>query len=337
MNNITINIDDNISIYPKNYKSFYYCSDFEIFKNGRHIDVAKYNEHFEMEIIARVECPLDYKEFNVIDSHERVVVILGGKYILEYDKDYNTLGLHEIPLNRMGRASNDIFWSGDHIMLTTEFNGQIQFVRYDYCNQKKLAQSASWKLKGASSVIANKKTLFAILDNTFVEAIDIETCEQIWSRFEAGSLSKGLLLYKNGVIYAKTNSLFVMNINGTFSKFRVTETKIEKLLDISGDKVFFVSNNGKDLCCYDLKAESLSWKISGNRKIDSGFICSGVRGKSKRPIMVLVADNHLGVADLSINFIKFAYAQGIKTVRKCGDCLLVDNIGDFSGIIHGEL
>lgn len=321
---------DKINLITQNKLVLYAGEDFEVYKSDKHIVISDCDS-----IVGAVPCPMDCKEFYISEFEDYVVMMISGKHILEICKSNLALNIYDIPVHSMGRSVGNIHLTKDGLIFGTILNNNIQFFVYDYANKRKIAQSSSWKLNAISDIKFDKNRFYALLDSALLVSLDSKTCETYWTRFEAELLTSKILLHKSNIICSNSNHLFLIDNNGqVLNDVRLTESKVHELLLMFKDELYFTSNKGLNLTCFDLQKESMKWELVGTKEILDALLIKGQSKQNKYDIMLTQHENHIGFANITTGrSFSYIYCHNISEIVKTEENVLLQKNGHMTDLL----
>lgn len=322
---------DNLEVQRKDFYVYYLNDSLVVYKNRLLLQF----DSCDGSNLASIRIPVDSKKYSLLDLDTHLVFMFSGQNIVLFDKRTHDVISYQISPQRIGRCISQMFHVKDmQVCFGTMLMGRVQFVTFDVLQQSRVCQSMSWGVKSVSDTISRNNLVYGVLDKTFMTCCDMNTGENIWTRFETGYISTYILEYNQQLLYACQGLLKIVS-NKKSRNIQMPLMRIHSLLCIVHDDLFFTSNDGKNLCCYDLKNEILRWEIPGNSVIKDFVLTNGKYKSKVYDIMLLYMTDLLGVINLSIG--KAIYnrqIKGIYGIKKVADHILIHKTNNETEIIE---
>ena len=221
----------------------------------------------------------------------------------------------------------------NRVVFGTKLHDRLQFVNFDFMEQKRVSQSSSWKMNRITDFYVDRTLLYATLDDSFLVCCDFATGETLWTRFETGKIGNGLIQYGDDLYYCCQGALKKTN-GQTVEIIRVPFIKPHSIVGQFGKFLYFTNKEGNTLCQYNLDERIFTWEVFGTHPIKEAVTVSGVEPNSL--LMFLRTSNYVSVVDLS----KGKAVSNIKTnkasrLRVTDDHILIHKHGGGTIIIPG--
>lgn len=309
----------------------YACSDFIIYKHKGKI----YCDDCSGKTIASIDCPFETQSIQHCTSGKDIVLMIAGKEAII--KTGNTLSHQHIPFQRTGIVVTQLVSpKTNQIVFGSVLRGRIQFVNYDYKSQIRIAQTASWAMEDITDFNWSNNHFFVVLDRSYVIACKYDTCEAEWQRLEPGQINGKVLPYEDRIIYACERNLKVVDQKGNAETIKIPLIKIHHIEYIIGDLLYFTCQEGKHLCCYDLRKKHIVWEIPGTLSIHESLSIKGRDDTGVYDVLILRLDNHIAIVNLnkgkSLYYIKIS---GVNRIRCTGDHILIHKVGGYTTLLPG--
>lgn len=289
------------------------------------------------EQIHKLRCPSNFKQFEAVDLDTAVLLMFSGNQVTILDKTGIDVMSYELDTHKFGKCITPMKLSEDKLSIVfgTRIRDHIQFVNYDYSNKKRVSQSSSWKMATINDFVVHNEKLYALLDNSFLIAANVDTCETLWNRFETGKISPNIVPYKNEIYYACSGTLKVRNPD--VETIKIPLVKVSSVEAKFGDHVIMTSMGGLSLCCYDVSKQNVRWQIKSNLPIQQTVpIKIIVSGKANDGVAVVTKD-HFTIVDCTRGRnVYHTEFKNIARIRKTGSHLLVHKYNGSTGVIAGE-
>ncbi len=288
-------------------------------------------------LLSKINLPKDCKSYEFLELDGIIILMMSGKEILIINKSGYMPQRYDMNSYKIGRCVTKLFDVGNNQMVFgTKYPNRIQFLSYNYIEQTRVCQTMSWKMARVNHVIMDGNILYALLDNAFIVCCDMSTGETLWTRFEAGFIHKNLIIYKNKLIYACQNILKIVDEDSNVENIQIPLVRIHSMEHLIGENLYFTSNEGKNICCYNLKSRKLRWEILGNLEIKESIMTRGLYEDRVYDIMIVRAKDSVGTINVvlgkSISFLK---TPAVSRIRETGDHILVHTHADHTEMIPG--
>lgn len=293
MNKCILNLK-NLELIHKRYFVFYASDKMIVYKDGSFL----YAQNCENDIIAKIDCPLMYYQYECLSVENGVVLLFSGKTLIYIDLSGN-FTIDDIPVYKSGRCLLEIFPSAhkNSIILVGYLHKQIHIMAYDFINKKRLYQTSSWEVSQVNDVYCLDNKIYILMNSSYLVCCDASTGETLWTKFESGKIDPRVFPYDNGIIYLCHNVIKIIN-NDDIKTIQVPLSRPERLEAIINNKLYYVSNNKTHLCCFNLSTEKLEWELPGARNIIKTITCQGISEHKKYNIMLLQASGIIIVLNL---------------------------------------
>ena len=246
----------------------FYSNDISIYKKDRNI--VLYNN--KGEILSVSSAPIDSDRYEVIDLIDSVLIVFSGKSITIVDKLGGTHISYQLDPIRIGRCiTKPLFCDRNHIILGTKVKDRVQFVNYNFMSQSRDSQTTSWKVFGISSATLLDKKIFGILDDSLLVCCNAETGENLWSRFEAAKIQKGIFWHKNKILYTVQGllrSVWMSEVQNTV----IPSVRLSSLEHIDGNILYATSKEGSAICSIDLNENKILWETNTKFIVETCFV-----------------------------------------------------------------
>ncbi len=288
------------------------------------------------QLLKRTSLPKDSKSYECLEIGDAVILVLAGKEIMIVDKEGRATSKYDLNHQKIGRCVTRLFHAeNNQIIFGTKYPNRIQFLKYDFVNQSRVCQTMSWEMSRVNHLTMHNHMLYALLDNAFIVCCDMSTGETLWTKFEAGFIHKNLIVYNDNLLYACQNILKIAN-GKEVENVSIPLARIHSLEHVIGDNLYFTSNEGKNICCYDLKGRRLKWEILGNLEIKESIIVPGRHEGRMYDMMVVRTKDSMGIVNLTVGkTVQFLKSPAISRIRVTGDHLLIHSHADHTEMIPG--
>lgn len=311
---------------------FHASEDIIIYKELSNIVISNYDG----EILSKFKIPIDHNNFESVTTEEEIILMFGGSHFIIVDKDLSVENVEfSIDGLTFGKISTKIFLdeTKDNLIFGTQRNNKVQSISYSISQQKRISQSMSWDLEKFSYFEVIGDRIFAVVDNTFLAIMNINTNEMLFSRFEPGTVAEKFLPIDNGVIYPYGHCLRKITSEGVKTA-KIPTNRVSSIEHISGRYLYFTSNDKKNINCYDMKSNTIKWEIFGHSPIQESLAIKGNSGGMQYNVMVIRLNNHIGIINLdkgeSIAYLK---CPNVFRIRNTGTHILAHRSNGTTTII----
>jgi len=288
------------------------------------------------EVLVSTRCPNDWMYYECLDMEDAILFIFAGKEIIVFDKMGHLINSHKIDPYKIGRVLTKPL-QGIHensIVFGTRTTNGIQIIHYDFMKQERLSQSSSWKSKKINDAVSDGNMIYALMDNSFLAACSISSCETIWTRFEANLVVPKLVVNKDGLFWISRNTIRKRQ-GKDVENIRIPIPKLSNLHDIVEGKFLVTTNEAKNVCLADVEQGRTEWEITGEHSIVDSYITYGQSNVMSR-IMLFVSDTNLGLINLTNGrTISYGLSKNISRIRQTGDHILLSKYDGTTDMIAG--
>lgn len=319
-----------VSVESRHRPVFYASSDLIIYKNGQSIqaDDCSGNE------ITRVVCPVDARVYEYIDLGDSILFIFGGNELIFIDKSGDLPYRHKFD-TKLGKIVTPIFLSTDDncIVFGTKSHNGIQFMNYNFIDQKRISQTSTWNFKSVTDIIQYNNTVYAVLDSTFLVEFDNSTCEVKNIRSETSLISPKIFGTNNGIIYLSQSSIREWN-GKQVESVRTPISSTSRLLGISQECCYLVTDK-TNISAFDKKLGSIIWEIKSDKIIYDSLTIKGIGSDNKTfDIGVVQSSDTITL----INFLKGRIIRSFPTldaykIRTTSDHILIHRYGQQTDML----
>lgn len=326
-----LNLSD-IKFENRNKHVFFASTDIIIYKEMLNIVMANCSG----EIITTCPCPRDYRNFEVVDLEDSVLIVAAGKYVILLDKLGNAPIRYELDTEKLGRVITKLYSvNNDSVVFGTKRNDVAQIINYDFIGQKRLSQSASWKVRNITDLVVAENKVYALLDSSFLVACDTSSCEPLWNRFEAGFVYPYIVPYKGGILYA-CQGLIRQYREGSVDTLRVPLSNVSSLITCLDDKLIFTSDNSTNIGSYSLRKDKLVWEIVGADKILEAVPIKGQIGKEIFNTLAIRVDGRFGLVNLDLGrSAHYGKCSDVYRIRQTADHILLHKARGQTDMLAG--
>jgi len=279
------------------------------------------------QIISQTTCPPNYKNYECLETDDSILLLLaGGQRIILIDKAGGEAIHRNLPIRKTGRCYTKIFATNNSnsILIGTGLNQKIQFINYNFMEEKRISQSSSWSMRSVTDCIVKDNRLYVLLDHSFIVACNIDTCANIWTRFETGKTNPKLIPYKGGIAYICQNIIRTLDEEGAVENIHIPLFYPYGMESIIDNKAFITSDDGQSLACCNLSTKELEWEIKGKNTIRETITLKGTDQQSVFDAMLIRIDTGIGLVNLETGqTIAHENIQNLFGMRQTSDHILL--------------
>ena len=328
-----------LNIETKNRVVFYSDKDSIIYREKSSIVL----ESCKGEIKGDIPCPSEFRNYETLDLGDSVLLVLGGTTVVIFYKDGYQPIKYTIDPHKVGRVVSKLFRSKNEnaVIFCTLLNNKMQIIIYDFMGQKKISQSSSWKFFNLTSMCMDDKQICCLFDSSFIVGCDIETCETLWTRFEAAPISQDLVLHDGSLIYTCNGALRkhtkIDDKPTQIENISIPSRNVSRILDKIDKYLILMSNNNYDLLLFDLSDKTVKWELVGNEFIFNGITVLGKVGKEIINAVVLHIKDHISIVNLDAGRSMYNNrSNNVYKVRQSGDHIVINKKNYETDIIIME-
>jgi len=292
MNQCIINLEE-VGLEHRDHFIFYLSHEMVIFRHRQQIVVSDCQGN-ELD---RTPCPPDYYKYECAETDNDIVIFLGGKTICTVNKLTGKCSIFEFPVQKLGRNISSIFVSGGGIIFACTLQGKIHLVNYDIHNELRLYQTSSWAVSKLNDIVEKDNLIYLLMDNSFIACCDKETCETLWTRFEAGTIEPKIVPCQNGIAYVCHNILRITQ-GKEVQNIKVPAMQINSVQGISNN-VFLLSQDRKTICSFNIENEDLKWEVNGNEGILETILVKGQYQKVLQDVLFVRTSSYITILNAS--------------------------------------
>lgn len=323
---------DEIKINERPEHIFYATHDIIIYQDGLSIVLGSRDSD---EILTAVNSSYDYTNYECVDLGDSVLIMFDHKSLVLIDKNGMKPISYMLDEHKIGNCLTRPFLSNNpnRIIFGTKLHDRLQFVNFDFMEQKRVTQSSSWKMSRITDLHVNGMMLYATLDNSFLVCCDMTTGETLWTRFETGKIGSGLITYGDHLYYC-CQGILKKTDGKTAEVIRIPFIKPVDIVGQYGKFLFFTNKKGNSLCQYNLDERTFTWEIFGSLPIKEVVTVFGVDHNSH--IMFLRTSDYISIVDTdrgqALSNIKIKKARRMRLTE---DHILVHKHGGGTMLIPG--
>jgi hypothetical protein len=286
------------------------------------------------EHLSDVKAPPDYAKYEFLDVDDAVLFVFNNMDVAVLDKSGMMPHEYRLDLLKVGRCITKLYPSNDpnQVIFGTLQGDRIQFVNYDFMNQQRIAQTASWKVSSVTDTCFQDMILYAVLDQSSIVACDMTTGETLWTRFETAKINRGIVPHNGRLVYC---------CQGLLKKVQDKDIEITRVPLLSASSIehhddrniYFTSNEGKNVCAYYTVTDKLRWQIFGRKFIQESIVVQDV---NKNDLLLARTDDHIAIANLSLGRAESAIrTPNIYRLRQTQDHVLIQKTIGTTTLIPG--
>ena len=285
--------------------------------------------------LSDITIAVDYLHHECLDLGDALLFMFFGTEILVLDKNGMVPIKHKLNPTTLGRCVSKIYrfpGSDNQIVFGTQQVNRIQFTNYDFMEQSRLAQTASWNASSITDTLFVDTTLYAVLDKSTIVATDMNTGELLWTRFETAEIAPGLVTHDKYLLYACHGMLRKTDGRETKS-IRIPLINVSSILHANDRDIYMTANESKNVLCYSLIPDKLKWEIFGKDQIYESIL---VKSSEDADILAVRTDNYVTLINISAGKSEYNIkTNNIARVRQTGDHLLIQKSTGSSTLVPG--
>ncbi len=274
---------------------FYATNELIIYKDRQNIIAA----NCDGTEICRSKCPNEYKHYESIEFEDAVILIFSGKHMVFIDKYGSHPFDFDMPVQKFGRSLSRIIKapSGNSIIFGAKLYGQVHFVNFDFMTRKRIWQTSSWEIAHVNNVVDDGHTIYSLMDNTFIVALDKTNGETKWTRFESGQSQPDLIPISDSLLYTSEGGLRITD-GKKVENIRIPTIRPTSLESLVGDNLYLTTKDKHNVGCYNIKKREMVWEIAGSFPIIKTLTIKGQ--KDGRIVDVMLVRTKKDVAILNL-------------------------------------
>lgn len=289
----------------------------------------------EGERLSDITIAVDYLHYECLDLDDALLFMFSGTEILILDKSGMLPMKHKLNPTTLGRCVSKMYrfpGSDNQIIFGTQQAKRIQFINYDFMNQARIAQTASWNASAITDTLLVETILYAVLDKSTIVAFDISTGESLWTKFETAEIVPGLVAHDKYLLYSCQGMLKKTDGRETQTT-RIPLMSLSSILHATDREIFMTTNENKNIICYSLIPNKLKWEIFGTDHIYEGVV---VQSSDDADILAIRTDKYITLINLSTGKSEYNIrTNNIARLRRTGDHLLIQKSTGTSTLIPG--
>jgi len=305
-------------------------------------DFVVYQERNELVLsscdgnkLSTVPIAVDYLHYECLDLDDALLFMFFGTEILVLDKTGMNPLKHKLNATTMGRCISKIYrfpHSDNQIIFGTQQINRIQFVNYDFMEQNRIVQTASWNASSITDTLLVDTILYAVLDKTTIVAVDMSTGELLWTKFETAEINPGLITYDKYLIYS-CHGMLKKTDGDAIQSVRIPLTNVSSILHANDREIYMTSNENKNVICYSLVSEKLIWEIFGKDHIKKG---ATIKSSDDEDLLIVQTDKYATLINISAGKSEYNIkTNNIARIRQTGDHLLIQKSTGTCTMIPG--
>lgn len=284
--------------------------------------------------LSETTVPVDYLHYRVVDLNDALLFVFSGTELLLLDKSGMEPMRHKLNPVTVGRCISQLHAcpEDNHIVMGTKQMNRIQFVNYNFLREERVAQTASWNAASISDTFLSGTTLYAVLDKSSIIAIDIDTGETLWTRFETAEVASGLALFDKYFVYACQGMIKLVDENKV-KTVRIPLQNVTSILHATDRELILTANDHKNVLCYNLVHDKMKWEIFGNDKITNAVKLGSTTNED---LLAVQTDKYVSVINTSAGTAEYNIkTNNIARLRKTGDHLLIQKTTGTCTLVPG--
>jgi len=273
-------------------------------------------------VLSSVTAPVDYAKYEFIDLGDAVLFMFNGTALILIDKSGMVPQEEKLDPIKTGRCVTKLFASNDddRVIFGTKQGDRIQFVNYDFMSRERVAQTASWKVSSVTDSCVSDMVLYAVLDHSTIVACDMNTGETLWTRFETGTVNRGIAAQNGFLVYCCQGLLKRVQDKDVHST-RIPLISASSVEHQDTRNVYITSNNCKHIGCYYTVNDNLKWQVYGRHPITDSVV---VKDKNQNDILLAQTSDYVAIVNLSTGVSESTIrTRNLQRIRVTGDHLVI--------------
>lgn len=331
MKSCIINLEA-LDIANREHFVFYASDTHIIYKNENNITVS----NCAGDIIQNNPAPAITKKYEIAYHDDIIALLFENKTLVFMSTDGVEYYHHDISDRQLGKIVTKIHFVNNNLLFGTAHYSSFQFVLYDRIIGTRISQSLSQQNAFISNIFLGNNAFYVIHDKTLLHCYDLQTCENLWRRFEVGNINGNVLEHDGKILYVHQNKIKIMSAPNSVDTVTVPLKKIDTLLGAIKSDVYFTHNGDKNVGCFNLKTSTVKWDMSGQEKIDDHIF---IKGRNKTVIhdilLVRIRDN-LGILDITDGrLLYFINIPQMYNMTRTENCVLLHKYDGTTDILPG--
>lgn len=285
--------------------------------------------------LSDITIPVDFLHYECLDLVDALLFMFSGTEILVLDKTGMVPLKHKINPATLGRCISKMYrfpGSDNQIIFGTQQASRIQFANYDFMEQYRIAQTASWNASAITDTLLADTVLYAVLDKSTIVALDMNTGELLWTKFETAEIAPGLAIHDKYLFYACHGMLKKTDGQETKS-IRIPLINVSSIMHVNDREIYMTADENKNVICYSLIPDKLKWEIFGKDNIYEGIV---VRSSDNADLLAVRTNNYITLINLSAGKSEYNIkTKNISRIRQTGDHLLIQKSTGTSTLVPG--
>lgn len=272
---------------------FYANSELILYKAGQYLRL----ENCSGDLAGEVLCPQDDANVHALEFPDCVALLVGGQKLVLLDKSGFDPIQHDLSNLPCGKIMTSPFRIDDeHLLVGCVRNQRSQFAVINVTTGELVIQSQSWNTSQVND-LAVGRSVFGLLDKTFIVSLNLKTLETEWVRFETGLIAPKLVVAPLGTCYVAGGVLRIAN-EGKSESLLIPRFSPSAAVTSFGSTLVLVSDERTTLVGFDLERREVLWDISGSQKIMESLPVSGlIKSKLVNAVLLRYKD-YIAAVDL---------------------------------------
>lgn len=309
----------------------YATHNFIIYKESNKLKLAS----CDGELLSECNAVIDYLHYRYLDLEDSILFLFNSNSIIVLDKD----GMMPVEVKldpiKIGKCITKIYpvpGQSDQIIFGTVQSGRIQFVNFDFMQNKRIAQTASWYASEVTGTCMLENHLYAVLDASTILGIDALTGETLWTRFETADIGKGLTTYDKYLVYACQDMLKLTD-GAEVRNIRIPLVNASSIVCSDKQDIIFTSNERKNICSYNMASEQMKWEITGQEPIHEWEF---LKSSHNDDLLAVRTPKYISLVNITEGKPEYNIRTGnIARIRRTGDHLLIQKATGITTLVAG--
>lgn len=262
--------------------------------------------------------PDDAAGCEFVETSEQFVFVFSGRTMIAISKLTGETKSHSINLSKVGKCITPLAAVGSNVVFGTKGVNRTQLVLYDPWKEMRVFQTASWKLDEITDFYCVNGNTIAVLNNTLLVNVDMNTGESKFTRFESGRINKSVKPHNGGILYP-IQGLLTFFKPPDATRITIPGQRVGTLFDIIDNRVICSSHDQMELICFDLPLKTLAWKTPSSSVIRDVIAIKTTDG----PALVVRLDGYLTIVEFQTGVILRSEKVESSHIRLTGKNLIL--------------
>lgn len=285
-------------------------------------------------VMTAITAPVDHAKYELIDLNDAVLFVFNGLEIILIDKSGMEPHKQKLDPIKIGRCITKLFPSNDsnRVIFGTNQGERIQFVNYDFMSNERISQTASWRVSTITDLCVSNMILYAVLDNSIIVACDMNTGETLWTRFETGTINRGIVAH-NGFLAYCCQGLLKKVQDKDIQTTRIPLINASSIEHQDTRNIYITSNDNQNIGCFYTVNNHLKWQVYGRKKILDSVVVQDTKGND---ILLAQTDDYVAIVNLTTGSSEYSIrTKNLYRLRVTGDHVVIQKSKGGVTLISG--